>query len=1328
MIVTILKLYSTILTSAALILFPSLLRAQPSSFDNDKPQTSFNTQYHQVFNPQAGWNQEVFYQQWDAMAPNVFTSEDIAAGYLQFQWIMKRLIISRQVFVPAYVMEAELDYGAGSNRGGVVIRANPQHLDQVQEPAQGDPGFNAEGIAFYPTTEGDHMIVQFTGIYEQGNTPVTRILVPKPAGVSSLLHRGTLRIEDHGSTIYTYYNNNPLARIELSGLTGTTYTSGTVYSANLETAGTFSGMEVESIGKVSVAQRNATLRLYRVTINYNALLEQYITFDAIPKKFYNDPPFTVSATSSSGLPVNISLVSGPGTLQNNTVTLTGETGVIVLSAKQSGNHVYYPAPEVRRSVYISDPAFANAEPNSQYYTDNWVVTDALGRTLPYYEEVGPRKDNKTVGVFYFVWHGFHGNRVFDITQILKKYPSDPLSDANPYWGPRNHFHFWGEPEAGYHRAEDPWIIRRDLQMLSNAQVDFIYIDVTNAVTYDMEIRTLCEVSLQMRKEGVYTPYIVFHTNSHSGRIMNYIYDTYYASSLFDELWFMWDGKPLILGNFKDPVLRPEVKEFFTIRYSWAWTNTRAEPHHWQWLDRHPQNFGWSADPAVPEQIPVSVASHPTNTTGTSYSNRSQPPVDEDYLTEFTGQGLHFAEQWERAHSVDPEVIMVTQWNEWLAQRFIREGGSGIYAGRPIKDGDTYFVDVFTQEFNRDMAPMKGGHTDNFYYQLISNIRKFKGMAPPQSFSEPTTMLIDGNFSAWDGIEPVFRDPANDVVHRNFRGYDAETNYVNTTGRNDIVVSKACHDDDNLYFYVETVDNLTPHTDPHWMILLIDVDRNKGTGWEGYDFTVNKEVISDTTTTLKRWNGRLWEVMDTIPMAINGNALELSIPRHLLTLTEGMPELHFKWADNTGPLGDISSFFLYGDVAPDRRFNFNYSMTPPIVKEQLPFKDHQIPGTIQFEDFDLGGAGVSYADATFFNAGGAYRPDEAVDIGEKEEEGYYVGWVNDGEWMEYTVNVNAIGNFLITIHYRASGNDNQAKLYINGTDKTGTVSLPGADNAETWTSIELDVRLTAGKHILRFFVAKASDDLELDKMVFAAKDVVYPGNGTGLWRSFWTGSAGGRNWFVDSICGEIDLTIDHYWGLLSPGCGIGNDFWNARWEGEIQALYSEPYTFYVTVQDQARLWIDNQQLINEWVGASSGQTHSATIHMTAGQKVPFRLDYAKRTGQASIKLEWSSESNPREVVPTSQLYPIATTRVGQVAFEEHAIQVFPNPAIGSFSVDPGILFVNKLTLHDMTGRAVYSDENGFGGTKTINTNGLNSGVYFLTLTGNGFHTTRKIIIQ
>ena len=73
---------------------------------------------------------------------------------------------------------------------------------------------------------------------------------------------------------------------------------------------------------------------------------------------------------------------------------------------------------------------------------------------------------------------------------------------------------------------------------------------------------------------------------------------------------------------------------------------------------------------------------------------------------------------------------MTGWNEWVAQRQNAtkpQIGKVNLVGRPMKAvGDTYFVDVYNAEFSRDADPMKGGYTDNYYLQLVANIRKFKG--------------------------------------------------------------------------------------------------------------------------------------------------------------------------------------------------------------------------------------------------------------------------------------------------------------------------------------------------------------------------------------------------------------------------------------------------------------------------------------------------------------------------------------------------------------------------------------------------------------------------
>lgn len=551
--------------------------------------------------------------------------------------------------------------------------------------------------------------------------------------------------------------------------------------------------------------------------------------------------------------------------------------------------------------------------------DNWVATDALGRELPCYAEVGPRRNDKFIGMFYYIWQGAHGNQVYDISKILVQKPE------NRKWGPNLSYHFWGEPEYGYFRAGDPFVIRHDLQMLSNADIDFIFFDVTNAVTYLDVVNKICEVSLEMRKMGTKTPQICFATNSQSGRTMNELYDKFYAQEKYRTLWFYWDGKPLIMGNSKDPELRKDVEDFFTIKYSWAWSDSANYPNHWQWLDHYPQDYGWSISKDIPEQITVSTAQHPTTSIGKSFHYGKQPKVNELYVSEYTDRGLYFEEQWKQAHKIDPKVVMVTQWNEWVAMRFISDGKnqSDIYAARKAPVGTSFFVDVFSPEFNRDIAPMKGGYGDNYYYQLISHVRRFKGLDSGEEYSNLKDIIIDGSFTDWNEITPVFRDHKGDVMHRDYPGYNPNDRYINKTGRNDIIESRVSYNEDKVFFYVKTTSTLTPHTGKNWMLLFIDVDKDKKTGWEGYDYIINLDVISDTVTTLKKWNNEKWVTVKQIDYAYSHDELELAVDKSVFDSQKMQPSFRFHWADNIQQMKDVSAFSLDGDSAPDRRFDYEY---------------------------------------------------------------------------------------------------------------------------------------------------------------------------------------------------------------------------------------------------------------------------------------------------------------------------------------------------------------------------------------------------------------------
>ena len=275
-------------------------------------------------------------------------------------------------------------------------------------------------------------------------------------------------------------------------------------------------------------------------------------------------------------------------------------------------------------------------------------------------------------------------------------------------------------------------------------------------------------------------------------------------------------------------------------------------------------------------------------------------------------GHNFAEQWERALKLGAPFVMVTGWNEWVAGRW------GERNGPPV------FVDQLNQEFSRDIEMARGCHGDNYYYQMVSGIRRYKGCPPLPKASAATTISLNGDFSQWAQVQPGFSDPVGETAPRAHPGI-GKLRYENRSGRNEFVQLKVARDDNSVFFYARTQSPITPPDGPNWMMLLIDADGRHDTGWEGFEFIVNRKVVNATTTTLERhtggWN---WERVAEIPMEFRGNELHLAIPRTLLKLPAGPFRLDFKWLDNPQSPGDPLDLYLSGDTAPMGRFRYRYS--------------------------------------------------------------------------------------------------------------------------------------------------------------------------------------------------------------------------------------------------------------------------------------------------------------------------------------------------------------------------------------------------------------------
>lgn len=565
------------------------------------------------------------------------------------------------------------------------------------------------------------------------------------------------------------------------------------------------------------------------------------------------------------------------------------------------------------------------------YPDTWVAVDELGRNVATSDKGGLREEidpNCTVGMFYFVWHGMHTMAGKDITELLNE------NLENPDWGPEQSFHYGSKPWLGYYNAGDKYVISKHMQMLVDAGVDFLFLDATNSFYYPTRVEYLMREIDRRESFGMKSPKLVFMVHSNAASTAENIYNQFYKDSKYDKYWFEYEGKPLLLGD-KDEISATKnlsLMDRFTFRNSWAWMKG-AKENEWSWLEYHPQNPGWTniynpitgKEEKKTEQISVSVAQHATTKVGKSYHNKKQPSFDTYGLCEETPYGLYFQEQWDHAIDVHPPIVMVTQFNEWIAQRFIITNSSQFGDTRPAatpRIGESYFVDIYNAEFSRDIEPSTHPLIrDNYYLQLISNIRKYRGV---NKIPVPTINMsidIDGDFSQWNSESTEFRDDIGDA------SYTSSVQTAETKNRktNDIVMSKVTKDSDYLYFYVMTYTDITDFdTSDYWMRLLLNTDTCYSSGWGGYDYMIYKDALTGKYSLMKNINNEFkWETIAPIDFRVSGNEMHLRVSKTALGIKEDS-DIDFKWADNiTDNNPDIMTFISDGDVAPNGRFNYRY---------------------------------------------------------------------------------------------------------------------------------------------------------------------------------------------------------------------------------------------------------------------------------------------------------------------------------------------------------------------------------------------------------------------
>ena len=610
-------------------------------------------------------------------------------------------------------------------------------------------------------------------------------------------------------------------------------------------------------------------------------------------------------------------------------------------------------------------------PNDPIYTSGgYAGTDDLGRSLEDSNTVGIYGSNGEhyVGLFYFLWMGMHGDPgIYDLTKIQHKYGAnaananfvDPITGQRIYGG-IGQFHWMAEPLYGYYYSTDEWVMRKHVELLTNAGIDFLYIDVTNAYTYSENAKKLMSILHEFNELGYNAPKVVFYTHTNSGTTITQLYREIYRRNYYPDTWLYVDGKPCVVGNYND-VSNEEVKNFFTFKVD-QWPNdANMYTNAWPWMD-----FTWPQrvflDSAGNRSaISVSVAQHSgsvafsdsayyynyltENNRGRSYSGQPMWLYRSEYDDDntITYHGYNFQSQWDYAIEQDVPYVLVTGWNEWVAQR--QDG----LAHR----GDSnrvVFIDTASMEFSRDIEMMRGGYFDNYYMQLIYNVQRLKGTAPIIIQDARNPINVTGSFDQWGDVKIEYQDPANDTVNRNSYGF-GKTVYRDSSGRNDIVATKVTNDTQNAYFYVRTAEDIRKYDgESSWMQLYIDADKDASTGWYGYDYIVNYSTNHDFITSVAKYTGDgtscEFTEIGQVNYKVVFNEMMIAVPLEMLGIRNYEQIcMEFKWfdADSGVIVDEMEDFYTYGDAAPLGRLNYVYQNC---YAEDV---DHTVPDDPSVED-------------------------------------------------------------------------------------------------------------------------------------------------------------------------------------------------------------------------------------------------------------------------------------------------------------------------------------------------------------------------------------------
>ena len=545
------------------------------------------------------------------------------------------------------------------------------------------------------------------------------------------------------------------------------------------------------------------------------------------------------------------------------------------------------------------------------------VRDEFGRVEG---ERLPGDGSRRIGLFYFLWNGYHRElqpEILDNTRLL-------FSADKNWWRPKsregqfeNCFHYWGKPLYGYYDACDPWVIHKHIRLFVLMGIDFVAFDVTNGVTYDEAAETYMRITCEYLAAGIPAPRVVFYCNTNTCEMAEHYYRTIYQPGRFRESWYLEEGKPLLIGSANErresgrnlDDLSDELKDFFFLRPNvWAMEKNRAKGIPWIDFELPPRNIDGCTSVSVSQHtahpFSLSVDCDADETAYHSNRGRGFDPASGKNRRTGIRRGDNLQAQWETALSNGSDTAFVTGWNEWIAQKLYNY----LHA-----EGKFSFVDTVNEEFSRDLEMEDGSLKDSAFLQNFICARRYREGNPVHYRGLQGSVKLAGGRKEFRNKGRIFYD-FQGTQARDFEDATGKSRYRQPKPPNDILTCTVVNDKEFLWFGIETAEKIV-ETDGQTLNILIAMP-NAPCG--KYAFCITRK---SGESMLVRRQGRNRNVVCKLNNVLEENFYGVEIPLSALEL-EGDFCFDFKLTDHIGR-ENWGSFYRCGEVVPLGRLNFRY---------------------------------------------------------------------------------------------------------------------------------------------------------------------------------------------------------------------------------------------------------------------------------------------------------------------------------------------------------------------------------------------------------------------